>query len=278
MLKPLLKKPNGFIGFIAVSFYMIIGFMGPLVVPTPRTDVKAILAPPSYEHPLGTDNKGKDILVLLIRGGREILSVALVTGLMTTVISVTLGSLAAYLGGALDRVINFVANFLLTIPHLILLAVLALLIRLDNPLVLALLLSIISWPSLMRAVRSQVLSLRERDYVEAAVALDLGTWHIILYEILPNMASYIIINLIFGMTSAIYAYGGLLFLGFVPINVTQPNWVVIISGALTSGAINNQDTALWLLAPIMTIALLQWSLITLARSIEDVFNPRLRSS
>lgn len=276
-LEPLLHKPSGFIGFVGVAFFIIVAYIGPLVVPAPATDVDAIRKGPSAAHILGTDNQGKDILVLIVRGGRDVLTIAFLTGFLTTFIAVALGALAAYLGGVFDRVVNSAANFLLTLPIFILLSVLSTFMRLDSPLLLAGLLSILLWPSLMRTVRSQVLSLRERDYVEAAVALDLGTRHIITYEILPNMASYIIINMIFGVTSAIYIMTALIFLGFVPISVTNPQWGIIMSNANTAGAINNTDTSWWILAPVLTIALLQWFLITLARSIEDTFNPRLKS-
>lgn len=277
VLKPILRKPAGFIGFTGVMFFLIVAFLGPLVVPIPRTDVDHIREAPSAAHPLGTDNQGKDILILLIRGGTDVMVIAFTAGILTTLIAVTLGSLAAYLGGYIDQGINFVGNYLLTLPSFILLSVLSTILRLDNPLLLALLLSILFWPSLMRSIRSQVLSLRERDYIEAAVALDLGTRHIIINEILPNMASYIIINMIFVITSAIYTMIGLIFLGFVSISVTTPNWGIIINAANGAGAISNPDNALWLLAPVIAISLLQWFLVTLARSIEDAFNPRLKS-
>jgi peptide/nickel transport system permease protein len=225
---------------------------------------------------LGTDNTGKDVLTLIFRGGQDVLIVALLAGALTTVIAVGLGALAAYLGGVIDRAANGAANLLLTLPTFVLLSVLSTVVRLDNSLLLALLIALLSWPSLMRTVRSQVLTLRERDYVEAAVALDLGTPHIIVQEILPNMASYILINAIFVTTSAVYQMIALIFLGFVPISVKTPNWGVIINTASTDGAITNPDTTWWILAPVLTIAFLQWFLITLARSIEDVFNPRLK--
>ncbi len=276
-IRALLRKPAGAVGLIGTLVFLFIGFFGPYLVPTPRTDVDHIREAPSAQHLLGTDTNGKDIGVLIVRGGQDVLIVALLSGAITTVIAVGLGALAAYLGGLLDRAVNAIANFLLTIPSFVLLSVLSTVIRLDNSLLLALLISALSWPSLMRAIRAQVLSLRERDYIEAAVALDLGTPHIIVQEILPNMASYILINAIFVITSAIYTMIALIFLGFVPISVQTPNWGVTMNLASSQGAINGSDTAWWLLAPVLTIALLQWFLITLARSIEDVFNPRLKA-
>lgn len=276
-LRVLISKPSGFVGFFGVLFFVLMGIFGPLVIPSPKTDVDHIREGPSAQYLFGTDNNGKDVLLEILRGGADVLEIAFLTGILTTIIAVTFGLLAAYLGGSLDNAINAVANFLLTLPTFILLIVLSTVIRLDNPLLLAVLLSLLFWPSLMRTVRAQVLSLRERDYVEAARALDLGTRHIITQEILPNMASYIIINMIFVSTSAIYTMIGLIVLGFVPISIKNPNWGVLVNTASSAGAINNGSTALWLLAPVMTIALLQWFLIMLARSIEDTFNPRLKA-
>ncbi len=276
-VRPIVRKPMGFVGLVGTIAFILVAFLGPVVIPAPVTNTNMMRKGPSIEAPLGTTNDGKSILILLLRGGRDILSIALLTGGLTTFVGVALGSLAAYLGGWFDRVVNTAANFLLGIPTLVLLTVLATVIRLDNPLPLSFLLASLNWPSLMRTVRSQVLSLRERDYIEAAVALDLGTRHIILNEILPNMASYIIINLIFSITTAIYSLNFLIFLGLVPVDVKNPNWGWIISTANTNQAIYSDNTRWWVLAPVLAIAFLQWFLITLARSIEDAFNPRLRS-
>lgn len=275
MLRPILRTTRGKIGFFSTLFFMLVAIFGPVVLPNPRTDVDARSLAPSLEHPFGTDFQGKDILTLTIRGGRDVVLIALITGGLTTLIAIVLGSLAAYLGGVVDQVITGTANFILTIPYLILVSVLAAFIKFDNAYVLAPILAALFWPSLMRTIRAQVYSLRERDYIEAAVALDLGIGHIIVREILPNMASYIIVNLIFAITSAVYSQIALIFLGLVPLS--GMNWGVMMSTANKQGAINSASTVWWLLLPVNVIALLQWSLITLAGSIEDAFNPRLRS-
>src|SRR5579859_6559044 len=230
-IQALLRKPTGAIGLIGTLFFLFIGFFGPYLLPQPQTDIDHVRQAPSAAYLLGTDNNGKDVLTLIVRGGQDVLIVALLAGALTTVIAVGLGALAAYVGGVIDRAANGIANLLLTLPTFVLLSVLSTVVRLDNSVLLALLIALLSWPSLMRTVRSQVLTLRERDYVEAAVALDLGTPHIIFQEILPNMASYILINAIFVCTSAIYQMIALIFLGFVPISVKTPNWGVILSTA-----------------------------------------------
>jgi len=201
--------------------------------------------------------------------------VAFLAGIISTAIAVIIGSVSAFAGGWVDSVLVEVVNIWLTVPQFPLLAVLATLMKLDSPPLLASLLGILGWAGLARQVRSQVLSLRQREYVEAAVALDLGTYHIIFREMLPNMMSFIAISLVLSMTSAIYQQTGLVFLGLVPLS--GANWGVMLSTAYAKGAIYS-TTAMWnVLAPVFAIALFQVGLVMLARSLDEIFNPRLRS-
>jgi len=227
-------------------------------------------------HLLGTDTQGRDIFSHIINGGTTLIVTALIAGLLSTLIAVTVGSLAALSGGVVDNVLTAAANLVLTIPSFPLLIVLASLIRLDNSLLLAFLISMLAWPVLMRAVRSQVLSLRERDYVEAALALDLGLVHVILREILPNMMSFVAINFIFAVTRAMYDQVGLIFLGMVPIN--DYTWGVMLYFGRTRGTLFSPDSASMVLSPIVAIALFQVSMVLFARSLEEMFDPRLRTA
>jgi peptide/nickel transport system permease protein len=231
------------------------------------------LGPP---YILGTDTQGRDIFSHIIHGGTGLITTALTAGLMSTLIAVTLGALAALIGGVVDNLITAIANLVLTIPSFPLLIVLASLIQLNNPLMLAFLIALLSWPVLMRAVRSQVLSLRERDYVEAAVALDLGLPHIILREILPNMMSFVAINFIFAVTKAMYDQVGLIFLGMVPIN--DYTWGVMLYFGRTRGTLFSPDSASMVLSPVLAIAMFQVSMVLFARSLEEMFDPRLRTA
>lgn len=228
------------------------------------------------QHWLGTDTQGRDILSHIINGGRTLIVTALLAGLISTTIAVVLGSVAALVGGLIDRAITAVANFILVIPRFPLLVVLAALLSLNNFLFLAVLIGVLAWPPLMRAVRAQVLSLRERDYVEAAIALDLGRAHIIFREILPNMISFVIINLIFAVTSAMYEQIGLIFLGMAPIN--DYSWGVMLYFGRTRGTLFSADSALMVLAPVFAIAFFQVSMVMFARAMEEVFDPRLRAA
>ena len=267
----------GFLGLLGILFFVLMSFVGPYVVPLDtQTKVDKIYQPPSSEFWLGTDSEGRDIFSQIVHGGKEVLMVAFLAGMMSTGIAVVLGAMSALIGGWVDSAIMGLADIVLTIPHFPLLAVLAGLIKLENYVLLAFILAVLAWPSLARAIRAQVLSLRERDFVEAARALDLGTRHIILREILPNMISYIVINLIFAMTSAIYAQVGLVFLGLVPFS--GKNWGVMLSLAWTRGAIFYQNSLWYIMSPVAAIALFQLSLVSLTRLLEEIFNPRLRTT
>ncbi|HKC90279.1 MAG TPA: ABC transporter permease, partial [Candidatus Limnocylindria bacterium] len=213
-LRLLSRRPSGLVGFIGIAFFLVLAFVAPIFVPPQeQANVNEIYQTPSLQHFLGTDNSGRDVLNLIVQGGKEILSVAILTAGITTLIAMTLGSLSATLGGKVDAILVAFADILLTVPQLIVLIVISALARPTNFVALAIVLSVLGWAGLMRQVRAQVLTLKERDYVEAARSLDLGIFHIVFREILPNMRSYIVIHFVQGMTGAIYAQVALIVLG-----------------------------------------------------------------
>jgi len=274
-LRLMSRNKTGFLGFLMFVGFLLLAIVGPFLVPEETTaDITAIYETPSWTHILGTDSQGKDIWSQIVHGGRDIIQMALLTGALSTFVGITLGALSAVIGGRFDATLTTAADIWLTIPRFPLLAVLATLVKLDSLITLALLLAFLSWAGLYRSIRAQVFSLKERDYVEAAVALDLGLGHIIFQEILPNMMSYIAISFTFGMTSAIYAQVGLVFLGLVPLS---RNWGVMINLAWTQGAIFFKDSVYFIMAPVAAIALFQLSVVWMSRSLEEIFNPRLRT-
>jgi peptide/nickel transport system permease protein len=274
-MKLLARNKLGFAGFIVVLAVVLLSFVGPLVVPLDEAaHVEQIYQPPSAQHPLGTDSEGRDVLAQIVNGGRDILTVGFLAATLSTVIALALGSLSAYAGGRTDAFLTWFADVVLTIPQLPLLAVLAGILQFKSHFALALIIGVLAWPTLMRAIRAQVLSLKERDYVEAARALDLGTSHILFREIAPNMVGYIAINFTLGLTAAMYTSVGLIFLGLVPLSGS--NWGVMINLAWTRGAIFFKDSVWYIMAPIIMIAVFQLGLVGLSRSLSEVFDPRLR--
>jgi peptide/nickel transport system permease protein len=269
------RNKMGTFGILLLVAILLLAFVGPFFVEGDnRTNIEKIYAPPSREAPLGYDHSGRDIWFQIVHGGRSLLLVSALAALLATFVGVALGALMALLGGWFDASVQMLAQVIITIPAIILLGVLAAFVRLDNPILLAVLLAVTSWPGLSLAVRSQVLSLKEREYVEAARMLDLGTSHIMFREVLPNMMSYILINFVFAMSGAVYGQVALYFLGLV--SMSGVNWGIMIQEAFRRGAVFNTDSMMGLLAPIFMIVMLIWSLTLMARSLEDIFNPRLR--
>ncbi|HWV25197.1 MAG TPA: ABC transporter permease [Thermomicrobiales bacterium] len=269
------RNKLGTFGIVLLVLILLLAFIGPFFMSGPnRTQVDKIYAPPSWGHPLGFDYRGRDIWHQIVNGGRSLILVATLAAVISTFIAITFGALAALIGGKTNVAIQTITDVVLTVPVIILLAVLAAFVKLDSPVLLAVILAATGWPTLLLAVRAQVLSLREREYVEAARMLDLGLPRILFREVLPNMASYIIINFVFAMTGAIYGQVILYFLGLV--SLSGDNWGLMIQEAYRQGAVFSPDSMLGLIAPIFMIVMLLWSLTLVARSLEDIFNPRLR--
>ena len=275
--KILSHNKMGLFGFIMTILIILMSFLGPLIWPPEKSaNVAEINKGSSAQHWLGTDFQGQDNLRKVINGGKDIVVIALVTGVLSMLIAVVVGSFSAFIGGRLDSLLMDFVNIWLTIPKFPLLAVLATVLALKDVITLSVLMAILDWPALARQVRSQVLSLKNREYIEAASMLDLGTPRIIFRELLPNMMSFIAISTIFEMTHAIYQQTGLVFLGIVP--YSSSNWGVMISAAERRGVLFNPQAAWGILAPIAAIVIFQLALISFARSLDEVFNPRLRTS
>ncbi|MFL5759403.1 MAG: ABC transporter permease [Thermomicrobiales bacterium] len=266
----------GAAAFVVFGFFLFLAIFGPMLTSSARvTDLTQIYSQPSRNHILGTDYAGHDIFTQIVRGARSVMVVGALAAAMSTVIAVTLGAVSALLGGRVDSGVLLITDVVLTIPYIVLLGVLATFVRLGSPIFLAFIIAAVSWPPLLRAVRAQVLSLKEREYIEAARVLDLGTTHILFREVLPNMTSYIVISYVIAMTNAIYGQIILYFFGLVPLS--GDNWGLMIQLGYTKGALFFKDSLWYILSPIVAIALLQLSLVMIARSLEEIFNPRLRA-
>jgi peptide/nickel transport system permease protein len=274
-LRYLRRDKVGAAAFIVFGFFVFLAIFGPMLTSSSkRTDLSMIYKPPSRDHILGTDYAGHDIFTQIVRGTRSVMVVGALAALMSTAIAVTFGALSALVGGRFDAGVLLITDVVLTIPYIVLLGILAAFVKLDSAVFLAFVIAAVAWPTLLRAVRAQVLSLKEREYVEAARVLDLGTPHILFREVLPNMTSYIVINFVVAMTSAIYGQIILYFFGLVPLS--GDNWGLMIQIAYYKGAMFFKDSLWYIMSPIVAISLLQLSLVMISRSLEEIFNPRLR--
>lgn len=263
----------GTLGFILLMAIILMSLIGPVWFPLDTvSDPSKLLMPPSSEHILGTDHLGRDVWAQIVSGGRELLLMSFLTAIIAVVLGITLGSLSALVGGKFDEMLLFFADVWLTIPRFPLLVVLSGFFTL-NATTLAFVLAILSWAGLYRTVRAEVLSLRNRDFVEAAFMLDMGKTHIIFKEVLPNMMGFVVANFTLLMRAAIYSQVGLVFLGLLPLD---QNWGVMINVAWNQGVIYNPDAIWFLLAPTIVICLLILSLVWISRSMEEFFNPALQ--
>lgn len=276
-LRVMYRNKIGFLGFVLVVVITVVSFVTPLVFPfESKANPLLIYKLPSGAHWLGTDSQGRDVLHQILVGGRDILLVGYIAALITTVIGVVLGAVAAYVGGAVDTVLTWLSDVFLTVPQFVLLAVLAGFVKLSGNLSIALLIGFFGWPGLMRAIRAQVLSVKQREYVEAARALDLPTGHIIFHEIAPTMAGYVATHFVLNVTAAMYASVGLIFLGIVPL--AGVNWGVMLNLAWTQGAIYFEDSIWYILSPMIAIILFQMAMLSMSRTVAELFDPRLREN
>lgn len=283
---PLLRLWRGFtrvfygntasaIGTTILLFFILVALFGPMLLPYENVvDTSQQLLPPSLEHPFGTDNLGRDVFRQLISGTGDILTVAFLTAVITIVVAVTLGMASGFMGGVLDKLISFVTSVFLTIPSLPVFLILAAIFTIEDNLTFALILSLFNWAGLARAVRAQVISLKERDFIQICKVMKMSKLHIIFKEIMPNIASYILINFIIIMKNAITGSVSLMLLGVVALD--PANWGAVLNSAKGNGALVNSAAYMWLFAPILCIALFQFGVIILTRGLDETLNPRLR--
>jgi peptide/nickel transport system permease protein len=273
--RAVLRKPGRVIGFGIIVFFILLAVCGPWFYGSLAVDPDAIYAPPSADHWLGTDFAGSDVFQEVVVGARYVLSTAALAALFTSTLGITVGLLAGYHRGFVDGALMRVTDFVLTIPGLPLLIVLSTVWSFGSPWQMGLVLGLTGWGGVARAVRSQALSLRERGFLEAARGLGLPSRHIIVKELLPNIAPYVAMHLLLSVIGFIGAEVGLFFLGLVPFSST--NWGVMLNQAVFSGgAMNSPDALVYLLSPLVCILLLTLGIVLFLDAIDELFNPRLR--
>ncbi|MEO3809959.1 ABC transporter permease [Sphaerisporangium sp. B11E5] len=270
------RKPSRIAGVVILALFAAMALFGPMIYPSPLPrDDNALYAAPSVAHPFGTDFEGTDVLALVVTGARYVILTGLATAIITVALGTALGLIAGFHRGRWDTALMRLTDLQLTIPGLPLLLVLTTLWKFESPLEMGLVLGLLGWGGVARAVRSQTLSLRERGFIEAARGLGLSTRHIIVRELLPGMAPYIAMNVLIAVTGAIYAQVGLFFLGVLPFD--SNNWGVMLNLAVFGGGALTSTAALpYLLAPLLAILLLTLGIVLIVDAMDEIFNPRLR--
>lgn len=230
----------------------------------------------ALETPLGTDALGRDLLSMLVHATPAMLEMILVGALFTTILATIVGTISGYVGGLTDTVLMSISDVLMTIPSLPLVMVVVVILQPEQPWLVGILLSVNAWASLARAIRSEVLSLREVSYVEASKTMGLSTRWILRRDLLPNLMSYIAIRFVSSARRIIFGSVGLYFLGILPFDAL--NWGVMLNEAYrTGGGLLRLETFYWILEPMIVIIGLSLGFIFLAQGLDRVFNPRIRA-
>ncbi|MFP4461045.1 MAG: ABC transporter permease [Thermotogota bacterium] len=230
-------------------------------------------SPPSSEHYFGTTQSGQDIYSQVIWGTRISLTVGVGTGLFTTFIALTLALVAGYFGGLVDDIISLFTNVFLVIPSLPLMIVIAAYITVKGVMPIVLILALTSWPWPTRLLRSQVVSLKNRDFVKVSRSLGERPLYIIFNEMLPNMISLVMASFFQMTMAAIIGEATLEFLGLG--NVSIVSWGTILYWAQNNGALLS-GAWWWFLPPGIAIALIGTSFAMMNFAIDEISNPKLR--
>ena len=285
--------------FAVVIFFVLIAIFAPLIASAFGVEVRAgdpssdtdafnfpVIGPPdhgfTWEAPLGlAPNTGDDNLAEWLYGARTSLGIATFSTVFATMIGITIGLLAGFSRGWLDRIISFIIDTFLSLPFILMALALTPIITIrfaDQPqtlkyaqvISLLCILTLLGWMGLARLIRGEVLSLREREFVQAARVMGVPTRQILFKELLPNMVAPIVVSISLGLPAFVAAEAGLSYLGIGVIGV--PSW-----GQTVNKAVDYFDTyPLYLYAPVLGIFLLVVALNLLGDAIRDAFDPKTR--
>jgi peptide/nickel transport system permease protein len=269
-------NPKAATGLVLLGMFVLFAIIGPWIAPyDPSARSSALVQPPSAEHWFGTTHLGQDIYSQVLVGTRGVIFVGFLAGLVATVLSVLIGVTAGYLGGAADESLSALSNVFLVIPALPLIIIVAATIPESGDLMVALVIGLTSWAWGARVLRAQTLSLRRRDYVEAARATGETTWRIVGFEILPNLTAIIASGFVGTVIFAVMSEITLAFIGIS--SISEWNWGTILFWAQSQQALA-QGAWWWFVPAGLAIALLGTALSLINFGIDEFVSPRLRSS
>ncbi|MCX7721007.1 MAG: ABC transporter permease [Dictyoglomus thermophilum] len=269
--KRLSKNKLALLGLGIVIFFVIVALSAQYISPYPwnEVDLSRALQSPSWEHPLGTDEFGRDILSRIIYGTKISLQFAFFAQLISISLGTVLGLIAGFYGGWIDDLIMRIVEILFAFPFL--LFVIAVVSTLGTGIQnLYIAVAIIGWAGVSRIVRGQVLSLRERDFIASAQAIGASTWRILFKHILPNALSPVIIEATLGMGGMIMLEAGLSFLG---LGVQAPTPSL---GSMVQAGLAYLRSCWWYpVAPGLVIMIIVFGFNLLGDGLRDALDPRL---
>ena len=267
------ERKAAVVGLSIIGFFVVLSIIAPYISPYSITEQTcAVYAPPSSAHWLGCDDGGIDMLSQLMQGGRISLVVGFAATLVAMIIGGGVGLLSGYFGRATDVVLMRITDYLLVIPDLVLMIVIA-----DvwgaSLFHVIIVIGILEWTSTARIIRAQVMSVRERVYVKRTRALGAGNTRIIFKHILPQVGPLLIANTVLTIAIAIYLETALAFLGLADPTVTS--WGTILEHAFERTAISSG--AWWAIVPVgLVIAAVIVGCFLFGQAVEDALNPRLK--
>ena len=268
------QDPWFVMGFILALVFAIITLFGPLLAPFNPWDMSfAPISAPSTRHFLGINDGGQDIFSELLFAIRNTVTFGLTSGLIALVLGVLIGLIAGWLGGLTDMILMRIADVLLAVPAIMILILTAALFR-PSPWVLVLILAVMMWPTISKAIRAQTLSLRESLHVRAAAQIGGGNWYIIRRHLMPEMFPLYLIGFAAKARMAMFMEASLAFLGLF--DPTRKSLGMMIGYAIKYYYMDIWWN--WLLPPIVCLSLLIMCVTFLAISLERILDPRLKEA
>ena len=269
-LRRFARNRPALLGVIALGIILAAAVVGPLLYPVdPFEMVGRPFQLPFGRFLLGTDVAGRDLLAGILRGARVSLMIASVATIGALVIGLLVGAISGYYGGIVDNMLMGITDFFLTIPSFVL-AVVVVAIFQPSLVTVTAAIAVVSWPSVARLVRSEVLAQRNRDYVQACRTMGMSNAEIIFLQILPNALPPIVVVASLMVATAILTESGLSFLGLADPNVVS--WGYMIGVARSA-----LRTAWWMTAiPGAAILVTVLAINLIGEGLNDALNPRLR--
>jgi peptide/nickel transport system permease protein len=266
------------VGVIIMAAIVLLGLVGPLFIDVNGAKVGSDIPDltPSLEHPLGTDTVGRDLLAVIVVGTPSTLLIGLIAGVIGATVGTVFGFVSGYYGGAIDNLLRGAADVFLTVPGLLILVVIASSTRVAVDVQTeALVVAALAWMWPTRTIRSQVLTMRERGYIQVARFSGASGASIIVEEMMPNLMPYLAASFVGAVATAILASIGLEALGLGPQN--QPTLGMTIYWALYYTTVM-RGLVWWWLPPIVMIVLIFVGLFSIAAGLDRIINPRLRTA
>jgi len=265
------------VGMLILFGFLLMGTLGVTITEPPRSFDGEPLTPAftTMAHPLGTNDRGMDLMAQVIHATPAMLKMMAAGALFSTVMAALWGLFSGYAGGRVDAVMMGIADVLMTIPGLPLIIVVSAYLQPDNPYMVGLVLTINGWAGSARSLRSQVLTIRQESYVEASRAMHLPSLQILRQDIWPNMAPLVMLRMVSQARSVVSGSVALYFLGILPF--TNLNWGVMLNFAYDSGVWYNLKYIYWIAVPVVTLVLLSLGFVLLSQGFDRIFNPRIRA-